>query len=150
LLYGFALPYNSGYNNQTVLSDLKNANFSQVYSSGFRRVDISSGVPFELSFAGIDQASSLSESYFQSLANKASGTTLVGFLFHHVSDHTRGLYVNVTTFEDDIAYLNRNKFVVVLQSQLPAIYLDYVAKRAGLSLAFLSEILSLSFFIILF
>ena len=119
--FDFALPYGSGWDNQTLLNYIYGAGFTHVYTAWDVPGILNYSV-IQTTWVPIDAADNdLSLSQFITFAGTASGTSAVGFMFHHVDDHVSGTgyYVNVTSFANDMAYLNASGFTVIVPLQLP-------------------------------
>jgi peptidoglycan/xylan/chitin deacetylase (PgdA/CDA1 family) len=118
------LPFGQGVWNQTVMSYISEVGFKYVYPDeqvngtgilGYNYTGITT------QWYSIDSLDNQSLARFEYLAERASSSNVVGFIFHHVADHVTdtGYYVNMTNFEQDMAYLNASGYTIILPSQLP-------------------------------
>ncbi|MGI0090512.1 MAG: LysM peptidoglycan-binding domain-containing protein [Nitrososphaerales archaeon] len=120
----FSLPYGSGVDNSTAMNYIYASGFSHVYPDGQDHNSAITNYNFDTihtQWYEIDAANNESLSYFNSVVNQASGSNVIGIFMHHVDDHVAGTtyYVNVTNFQQDMAYLANNGFTVILPSELP-------------------------------
>jgi peptidoglycan/xylan/chitin deacetylase (PgdA/CDA1 family) len=116
------LPYGDGFHNDTVTSFAYRAWFQHIYSDpGSPALSEYSNPDITTTWYDIDAGSGQSLFRFESVANRASSTNIVGFTFHHIDDHVGDTtyYVNYTNFLQDMAYLNNGGFTVILPSNLP-------------------------------
>jgi hypothetical protein len=123
-LSDFILPYSEGYDNNTITSLIYQAGFPHIFPDNQAPVFSNYG-RLQTQWVDIDAKDGESLTRFESYANQASSTNVIGFTFHHVNDNVccTVYYVNQTNFANDMAFLNRSGFTMILPIQLPG-YLD--------------------------
>jgi peptidoglycan/xylan/chitin deacetylase (PgdA/CDA1 family) len=125
------LPYGLGAGNATVINYILSHGFSCVYAVEGTE-NATSGVlgivpqknTVSFTWTGIDQqdgTQTLAE--FESAVAHANNSTVVGLVFHSVSDHVSGTgyFVNETNFQQMMAYLYANNFDVIMPWQIPGV-----------------------------
>ncbi len=122
------LPYGRGATNQTVTCFAASVGLRYVYTlegnegnaNGILGYDSGS---IKVEWFDVSQKSGTNDfRNFTAIVDRASPTFVVGLTFHHVTDHLIGgsrYYVNLTSFDRDMAYLGSSDFTVILPRQLP-------------------------------
>jgi hypothetical protein len=119
------MPDGQGCCNQTVLNAARQYGYQYVLPSGRNSftgiIDIyPSNSTTHIQWYSIDASNNESLGVFVSFVSKASSTTVIGLVYYHVANNIPDTnYVNTTNFQQQMSYLYKNNYNVILPTQNP-------------------------------